>query len=75
MITSPGIREAINDPDNISEIYTYIEKGKKGLGTQSFDQHITDLYKQGKISMEEAKANATSSDDFERNLMFNNNDD
>jgi twitching motility protein PilT len=75
MITSPGIRDAINDPDNIAEIYTYIEKGKKGVGTQSFDQHITDLYKQGKISMEEAKANATSAEDFERNLMFGGEDD
>lgn len=75
MITSPGIKEAINDPDNIAEIYTYIEKGKRGTGTQSFDQHITDLYKAGKISMEEAKANASSAEDFERNLMFGGDDD
>lgn len=75
MITSPGIKEAINDPDNISEIYTYIEKGKRGAGTQSFDQHITDLYKAGKITLEEAKASATSAEDFERNLMFGSDDD
>ncbi|MCO4755189.1 MAG: PilT/PilU family type 4a pilus ATPase [Bacteriovoracaceae bacterium] len=70
MITSPGIREAIQDPNKINEIYTYIRKGKQGTGTQSFDQHITDLYKAGKISMEEARANASSPEDFERNLMF-----
>lgn len=75
MITSPGIKESINDPDNISEIYTYIEKGKRGVGTQSFDQHITDLYKAGKITLEEAKASATSAEDFERNLMFGGDDD
>lgn len=74
MITSPGIKEAINDPDNIAEIYTYIEKGKRGIGTQSFDQHITDLYKEGKISLEEAKASASSPEDFERNLMFGDQD-
>jgi twitching motility protein PilT len=74
MITSPGIKESINNPDTIAEIYTYIEKGKRGVGTQSFDQHITDLYKEGKISMDEAKANATSAEDFERNLMFGDND-
>lgn len=74
MITSPGIKEAINSPENISEIYTYIEKGKRGTGTQSFDQHITDLYKAGKITLEEAKANATSAEDFERNLMFGSDD-
>ena len=74
MITSPGIKESINNPDAIAEIYTYIEKGKRGVGTQSFDQHITDLYKEGKISLDEAKANATSAEDFERNLMFGDND-
>tara|TARA_Y100000780_G_scaffold232594_1_gene268607 strand:+ start:274883 stop:275974 length:1092 start_codon:yes stop_codon:yes gene_type:complete len=70
MITSPGIREAIQDPNKIEEIYTYIRKGKQGVGTQSFDQHITELYKAGKISIEEARANASSPEDFERNLMF-----
>jgi twitching motility protein PilT len=70
MITSPGIREAIADANKIGEIYTYIRKGKRGSGTQTFDQHITDLYRAGKISMEEARANASSPDDFERNLMF-----
>lgn len=70
MINNPGIREAILDPSRTKEIYTYIEKGKNSSGAQSFDQHITKLYKQGVISMEEAKNNATKPDDFERNLMF-----
>lgn len=75
MITSPGIKEAIASADKTPEIYTYIEKGKKGSGSQTFDQHITDLYKAGKITVEEAKANATSPEDFERNLMFGGVDD
>ena len=70
MITSPGIREALSDASKISEIYTYIRKGKRGAGTQTFDQHITDLYKAQKISLDEAKNAATSPEDFERNLMF-----
>ena len=70
MITSPGIKEAISDANKIGEIYTYITKGKRGSGTQTFDQHITDLYKEGKISIDEARASASSPDDFERNLMF-----
>ncbi len=75
MITSPGIKEAIADANKISQIYTYIRKGKNGSGTQTFDQHITDLFKEGKISMEEAKSNASSPEDFERNLMFGDEDD
>ena len=75
MITSPGIKEAVADASKIGEIYTFIKKGKRGSGTQTFDQHITDLYKAGKISMEEARASASSPDDFERNLMFGEDDD
>ncbi|HXH76400.1 MAG TPA: PilT/PilU family type 4a pilus ATPase [Bacteriovoracaceae bacterium] len=70
MINNIGIKEAILDPARTKEIYTYIEKGKNTSGAQSFDQHITDLYKQGLISMEEARGNATKPEDFERNLMF-----
>lgn len=72
MINNPGVRESILDPLKTKEIYTYIEKGsgKTGSGAQSFDQHITKLYKSGLITMEEAKANATKPEDFERNLMF-----
>jgi twitching motility protein PilT len=72
MINNPGIKESILDSSKTKEIYTYIEKGagKGGSGAQSFDQHITKLYKQGLISMEEAKSNATRPEDFERNLMF-----
>ncbi len=75
MINNPGIREAILDPDKTKEIYTYIEKGKNTSGAQSFDQHITSLYKNELITMEEAKSNATKPDDFERNLMFGDNRD
>lgn len=73
MINNPGIKEAILDPQRTKEIYTYIEKGRNTSGAQSFDQHITSLYKEGLISMEEAKTNATKPEDFERNLMFGDN--
>jgi twitching motility protein PilT len=73
MINNPGIRESIMDPNKMKEIYMYIEKGKNGSGAQSFDQHITALYKSGLISIEEAKGNATKPEDFERNLMFGDN--
>lgn len=75
MINNPGIRDAILDSSKTKEIYTYIEKGKNGSGAQSFDQHITRLYKDGIISMEEAKGNATRPEDFERNLMFGDSDE
>lgn len=70
MINNPGVKEAILDPVKTAEIYTYITKGKNGSGTQSFDQAIMRIYKQGLITLDEAKANATKPEDFERNLMF-----
>ena len=70
MINNPGIKESILDPVKTKEIYLYIEKGKNTTGAQSFDQAITQLYKDGLITMEEAKGNCTSPEDFERNLMF-----
>jgi twitching motility protein PilT len=68
MINNPGIRDAIKNADKTIEIYTYIEKRSGGM--QTFDQHLTDLYKAGKVTLEEAKANASKPEDFERNLMF-----
>ena len=74
MINNPGVRESILDPMRIKEIYTYIEKGKNTTGAMSFDQHIAQLYKSGIVTMEEAKSNATKPEDFERNLMFGDNE-
>jgi twitching motility protein PilT len=68
MVNNPGIREAIQVADKTVEIYTYIEKRSNGM--QTFDQHLTDLYKKGMVTLEEARSNASKPDDFERNLMF-----
>lgn len=75
MINNPGIKEAIMDPFKTKEIYTYIEKGKNASGAQSFDQHITKLFKGGFITKEEGMANATKPEDFERNLVFGDTND
>jgi len=37
---------------------------------QTFDQHLTDLYRAGTITLDIAKSAATSAADFERNLQF-----
>lgn len=70
MINNPGIAEAIADSEKTGEIYTYISKRSGGM--QTFDQHLTDLYKAEQVTLEDAKANASKPDDFERNLMFSN---
>jgi twitching motility protein PilT len=74
MITSPGIREAISDAQRVGEIYTYISKGKKTSGSQTFDQHLLELLKAELISQEEAMSVATSPEDFLRNHNFSQDD-
>ena len=64
------IQECIADPSKIFMLKEYIEKGHDLYHTQTFDQHLNDLYRQGTISLETAKSAATSAADFERNLQF-----
>ena len=51
-------------------MYTSIELGKNEDVSQSFDQHLTDLYLDKKISFEIARDAASSPSNFERNLEF-----
>lgn len=71
MINTPGVKDALLNSKKTHEIYTYIEKGFLNEGTQSFDQHITQLYEQKLISIEEAEKHASNPGDFRRNLIFN----
>ena len=43
---------------------------KEQYGMQSFDQHLTDLYRNGQISLEIAQAAASNPADFQRALNF-----
>lgn len=64
------IRECIAEPSKTFMLKEYMEKGRELYKMQTFDQHLTDLYHAGVITMEVAKAAATSAADFERNLSF-----
>jgi twitching motility protein PilT len=64
------IQECIADPAKMFMIKEYIEKGRDFYQMQTFDQHLTDLYRRNVISLVTAKAAATSAADFERNLHF-----
>jgi twitching motility protein PilT len=64
------IQDCISDPEKTAMIKEYIEKGREMYRMQTFDQHLTELYREGLITLETAKAAATSASDFERNLSF-----
>jgi twitching motility protein PilT len=64
------VQECIAEPAKTYMLKEYIEKGRELYKMQTFDQHLTDLYRAGTINLETAKAAATSAADFERSLSF-----
>ncbi len=70
MRQTKSIQECIEDPAKTDDIKDFIEKGREMYGMQTFDQHLTELYRANVISLEVAKHAATSPADFERNLQF-----
>ncbi|MDW7711905.1 MAG: PilT/PilU family type 4a pilus ATPase [Deferrisomatales bacterium] len=65
------LEECIKDPLKTHEIKDVIEAGRDNYGTQSFDQHLMDLYNQGVIEFETARCAATNPSDFERAVLLN----
>ena len=66
--------ETIDERDY--EIKDAIEKGREHYKSQSFDQHILELYNEGIITKESAKDYATSASDLELKMsgLGSNND-
>jgi twitching motility protein PilT len=70
MVSTEAIKEYITDPERTHEITDYLAKNRDVYGTQSFDQHLSELYKAGAITLDVAKAAASNPSDFERALSF-----
>ncbi len=60
--------ESLISESRDSEITDAIEEGKDIYGTQSFDQALLDLYKSGKITVEDALLNASNASDLQMKL-------
>jgi twitching motility protein PilT len=70
MISNKSIQECIADPAHTGEINDYISKSREVLGGQTFDQHLVELYREGLVTLEDAKEAASNASDFARNLMY-----
>lgn len=64
------IQECIRNPDKVSEIPAHIQRGGDLYAMQSFDQHIVQLFKQQRISLDVARMAATNPDELERSLTI-----
>jgi len=67
MRNTRSIQECIKDPAKTSEITEYITRGER---MQTFDQHLLDLLRANKISVETAFAAATNPADFQTKLAL-----
>jgi twitching motility protein PilT len=70
LVTTLSIQHAIRDASKTQEIPSLIERTRDDLGTQTFDQHLLQLCREGHISVETASSNATSPNDFARALSL-----
>jgi twitching motility protein PilT len=70
MVATKTVHEIIKDPNKTGQLKDVIERGRDQYQMQSFDQHLTDLYRAGEISLEVAKAAASTPSDFERALSY-----
>ena len=68
LINTASIKECILDPTKIDEIPMLLEKGRPVYGTQTFDQHLEDLYRKGIIDYSTAIAYANKPTDMEIKL-------
>jgi twitching motility protein PilT len=61
------IQECIKDPAKTHEMTDYLERSR-GDGMQSFDQHLLDLLRANKVSIETAMNHASNPTDFKTKL-------
>ncbi|MDA7817874.1 PilT/PilU family type 4a pilus ATPase [Sulfurimonas sp.] len=64
LVKTPTVEKLINENRDY-EIKEAIEKGREHYKSQSFDQHILDIYNSGAITKQRAKDYATSATDLE----------
>jgi twitching motility protein PilT len=68
LINTASIKECILDPTKIDEIPMLLEKGRPVYDTQTFDQHLEELYRKGIIDFNTAIAYANKPTDMEIKL-------
>jgi twitching motility protein PilT len=70
MRSNATIKDYIESPEKTDALKDVIEAGRTQYGMQSFDQHLTELYHAGVITLETALDAASSPSDFQRALDF-----
>ncbi len=69
MVATAMVQDAIRDGTKTGSLVDIIEQGRLQYHMQTFDQHLTELYRAGYVSLQTAVEAATSPSDFQRALM------
>ena len=69
LISTPYIRECIENKDKTKYIREQISLGTSQYGMQTFDQSLFQLYKNGLITLDEALRRATNPDEFKLKIQ------
>ncbi|NNE43238.1 MAG: PilT/PilU family type 4a pilus ATPase [Gemmatimonadetes bacterium] len=69
LVGNATVRDTIKEGRDAA-LRELMEKGRAQYGMQTFDNHLIDLYKGGEITLEAAKAAATSPGDLMQELNF-----
>lgn len=64
------IQDCIRQPEKLGEMSEHIAKGHDLYGMQTFDQHVLDMLKAKKITLDVAKMAATNAEALERALTM-----
>ncbi len=65
-----SIQDCIREPDRTEEITDLIAAGRDHYRSQTFDQHLLDLVRDGTVDFEMAKSVATNPNDFDLKVNF-----
>jgi twitching motility protein PilT len=68
--TNATVRDCIENEEKTTGLKDVLEAGRDQYQMQSFDQHLTELYRGGIISLETAMDASSSPSDFQRALDF-----
>jgi twitching motility protein PilU len=68
LLNTPHVQELVKKGDVVGVKESLVRSSEKGV--QSFDYSLYELYKQGKITLEEAISNADSRTNLEAKINF-----
>ena len=74
MRSTRTLRECLRDPSRLLEVPDHIAKARGLMQMQTFDQHLLDLVRANKISLDVARSAASNPRDLERELALEGGD-